>query len=140
MSDLLIMFGSAFLAATFLPFYSEIVLLAQLQAGGPVGLLIAVATLGNVLGSCVNWWLGRWLLRFQHRKWFYFSEGQIHRGQQWFQRYGIWTLLFAWMPIGGDALPLIAGMMRVRLGIFLILVTIGKGARYVVIAEIARQF
>lgn len=140
MSDLLIMFGSAFLAATFLPFYSEIVLLAQLQAGGPVGLLIAVATLGNVLGSCVNWWLGRWLLRFQHRKWFYFSEGQIHRGQQWFQRYGIWTLLFAWMPVGGDALPLIAGMMRVRLGIFLILVTIGKGARYVVIAEIARQF
>jgi membrane protein YqaA with SNARE-associated domain len=127
----LLLFGSAFLAATILPFYSEVVLFALLREGGDAAALVVVATLGNTLGAVVNWWLGLFLLRFRHRKWFYFSDAQIERAQRWYQRYGVWSLLLAWLPVGGDALTLIAGIMRVRLGVFLLLVGAGKAARYV---------
>ena len=130
MSALLALFASAFLAATILPFYSEIVLFKLLRDGGDPALLVAVATLGNTLGAVVNWALGRYLLHFRDRRWFYFNERQIERAQNWFRRYGFWSLLLAWMPIGGDALTLIAGIMRVRLWLFLLLVGCGKGLRY----------
>lgn len=127
----LLLFGSAFLAATILPFYSEVVLFALLRDGGDPVLLVAIATLGNTLGAVVNWALGHYLLHFRDRRWFYFSQSQIDRAQRWFQRYGFWTLLLAWMPVGGDALTLIAGIMRVRLWLFLLLVATGKGLRYI---------
>ena len=130
MTSWLLLFGSAFLAATILPFSSEALLYALLRDGGNPLILVAVATLGNTLGAVVNWLLGLYLLHFQDRRWFYFSRQQITNAQRWFQRYGIWSLLFAWMPIGGDALTLIAGIMRVRLWIFLLLVGAGKAARY----------
>lgn len=131
MIEYLILFSSAFLAATILPFYSEVVLFALLRQGGDPALLVAVATVGNTLGAVVNWLLGRYLLHFQDRRWFYFSRKQIARAQDWFQHYGFWTLLLAWMPVGGDALTLIAGIMRVRLWLFVLLVGLGKGLRYV---------
>lgn len=133
----LLLFGSAFLAATILPFYSEVVLFALLREGHDPLALVIVATLGNTLGAVVNWVLGRYLLHFQNRRWFYFSRGQIERAQRWFQRYGFWSLLLAWAPVGGDALTLIAGIMKVRLGLFLILVGAGKALRYVSVAWIA---
>jgi len=133
----LLLFGAAFLAATLLPFYSEVLLFALLLEGGDPVVLVSIATLGNTLGAAVNWMLGRYLLRFQDRKWFYFSEAQIESGQRWFQRYGVWSLLLAWLPIGGDVLTLIAGIMRVRIGIFLILVGLGKGLRYVFVVFVA---
>jgi membrane protein YqaA with SNARE-associated domain len=127
----LLLFGSAFLAATILPFYSEVVLFALLREGGDPVALVLVATLGNTLGAVVNWVLGRYLLHFQDRRWFYFSPAQIERAQGWFQRYGFWSLLFAWAPFGGDVLTLIAGIMKVRLWLFLLLVGFGKALRYV---------
>jgi membrane protein YqaA with SNARE-associated domain len=126
----LLLFGSAFLAATILPFYSEIVLVLALQEGADPALLLFTATLGNTLGAVVNWAIGRQLLKFQDKRWFYFSPAQIARAQRWFQRRGVWSLLFAWLPIGGDALTLIAGVMNVRLTTFLVLVGIGKALRY----------
>ncbi|WP_370584082.1 YqaA family protein [Motiliproteus sp. SC1-56] len=131
MTSYLLLFGSAFLAATLLPFYSEVLLFALLREGGDPAALVAVATLGNTLGSVVNWWLGRYLLHFQNRRWFYFKPEQIEKAQRSFQRYGFWSLLFAWLPVGGDALTLIAGIMRVRLSLFLLLVGLGKGLRYI---------
>lgn len=127
----LLLFGSAFLAATILPFYSEVVLFALLRDGGDPLALVLVATLGNTLGAVVNWALGLYLLHFQDRRWFFFSRAQIAAGQRWFQRYGFWSLLLAWMPIGGDAITLVAGVMRVKLWLFLLLVATGKGLRYV---------
>lgn len=128
-----LLFISAFLAATVLPFYSEVVLFAMIRAGEPAGLLLAVAAVGNTLGSVVNWVLGRYILRFQHKKWFYFKPAQIEKMQAWFQRYGVWSLLLAWMPIGGDPLTLVAGIMRVNLWLFTLLVGIGKTLRYVAV-------
>jgi membrane protein YqaA with SNARE-associated domain len=127
----LLLFSSAFLAATILPFYSEVVLFALLREGGDPVVLVTVATLGNTLGAVVNWLLGRYLLHFQDRRWFYFSRSQIARAQRWFQRYGFWSLLLAWAPVGGDALTLIAGIMKVRLDVFLLLVGTGKALRYI---------
>ncbi len=133
----LLLFATAFLAATILPFYSEVLLLAMLRDGGDPVALVAVATLGNTLGAVVNWLLGLYLLHFRKRRWFYFSERQIERAQGWYLHYGFWSLLLAWMPIGGDALTLIAGVMRVRLWLFLVLVGTGKALRYVSVVYLA---
>jgi len=137
MISYLLLFGSAFLAATLLPFYSEVLLYALLRAGGDPVMLVLVATLGNTLGAVVNWLLGLYLLKFQDRRWFYFSRAQIDTAQRWYQRYGFWSLLLAWMPVGGDALTLIAGVMKVRLWLFLLLVGTGKGLRYMSVVYIA---
>jgi len=130
------LFGVAFLAATLLPAYSEI-LLVQLQTQGyDLFWLWFWATLGNSLGSAVNWVLGRYCLHFQDRRWFPFKQDGLARTQAWFQKYGVWSLLLAWAPIGGDALTFIAGVMRVRFWLFFSLTAIGKGARYAVVLGI----
>lgn len=131
--SLLILFSTAFLAATILPFYSEVILFALLREGHSPALLVLVATAGNTLGAVVNWWMGIYILHFRHRRWFYFSDKQIERAQKWFRRYGFWTLLLAWLPVGGDALTLIGGIMRVPMWLFLPLVAIGKGLRYIAV-------
>ncbi len=138
MLSYLLLFGSAFLAATILPFYSEVVLYALIQQGEPGWALVVVASMGNTLGAVVNWVLGRYLLHFQDRRWFYFKPNQLHKAQAWFQRYGIWTLLLAWLPIGGDALTFVAGVMKVRLWLFVLLVGLGKTARYMAVLWLAQ--
>ena len=132
--DYLLLFGSSFLAATILPFSSEVVLLAMLLDGSDAVAAVAVAALGNTLGAVVNWGLGRYLLHFRDRRWFYFSGEQIERAQAWYRRSGFWSLLLAWVPLVGDALTLIAGIMKVRLWLFVVLVGTGKGARYLAVA------
>ncbi len=136
MISYLLLFSSAFLAATILPFYSEVLLYVLLRDGGDPWILVAVATLGNTLGAVVNWVLGLYILKFQNKRWFYFSHKQIEKAQTWFQRYGIWSLLLAWLPLGGDALTLISGIMRVRFWPFLLLVGIGKGLRYIFVVYV----
>jgi membrane protein YqaA with SNARE-associated domain len=133
----LLLFGSAFLAATILPFYSEVILFALLREGGDPTVLVVVATIGNTLGAVVNWVLGHYLLHFQDRRWFYFKPAQVEKAQRWFQRYGVWTLLLAWMPVGGDALTFIAGVMKVRILPFLVLVGAGKALRYISVVYFA---
>ena len=138
--DYFTLFASAFLAATLLPFYSEVVLVALIAKGGNLAPLVIIATMGNTLGAVVNWWLGLYIQKFKHKRWFYFSENQIEKAQAWFNRYGKWSLLMAWLPIGGDALTLIAGIMRVPLTLFVILVAIGKGSRYLALAFLPGYF
>ena len=127
------LFLSAFLAATIVPAYSEIVLVGLANAGYDPLALWLWASAGNTLGSAVNWGLGRYLLHFQDRKWFPFKPQSLGMSQRWFQRFGVWSLLLAWMPIGGDALTFIAGIMRVRFMIFITLTAIGKAARYAIL-------
>ena len=134
-TSLFVLASTAFLAATILPVSSEVVL-AVIVAAAPEALWtpILVATAGNTAGAAVNWALGRFFLHYRERRWFPVSEHQLDRASRWFQRYGVWSLLFAWLPVVGDPLTLVAGLLRVRFWIFLPLVAVGKGARYVVLA------
>lgn len=128
------LFFGAFFAATILPFSSEIMLATALEAGEvDPWLLIAVAALGNTLGAVVNWGIGRYLLHWSDRRWFPFSREQLHRASERFNKYGVWSLLLAWMPIIGDPLTFAAGVLQVPLAWFLPLVAIGKTLRYVMI-------
>ena len=109
-------------------------LAAALHAGQHAPwLLIAVAALGNTMGALINWALGRFLLRWSAHRWFPFSQTQLDSASQRFNRYGVWSLLLAWVPIIGDPLTFAAGVLKVRLAIFLPLVAIGKTLRYVAI-------
>ncbi|WP_448191048.1 YqaA family protein [Azospirillum sp. sgz301742] len=128
------LFLTAFVAATLFPAQSEL-LLAGLSASGSydVWLLLLVATVGNVLGSALNWALGRYLMHFQDRRWFPVKPQHIEKAIARFQRFGAWSLLFAWLPIVGDPLTLVAGILRVDLRLFLLLVTVGKAGRYAVL-------
>lgn len=130
------LFFTAFIAATFFPLSSEALLLALLQQGHNPWLLWLLASGGNSLGSCVNWLLGRQCLHWQDRKWFPVSPAQLAKAQQHFQRYGSYSLLFAWLPLVGDPLTLFAGVMRVNFWRFLLLVGIGKALRYALVIQL----
>ncbi len=128
------LFTIALLAATLLPLQSEALLVGLLALGHPAWALVAVASVGNVIGSTINWWLGRELQRFAGRRWFPVGPDALARAQRAYARHGRWSLLLSWMPIIGDPLTLAAGVMREPLLRFLVLVTIAKTLRYVVLA------
>ncbi|MGO4838816.1 YqaA family protein [Rhizobiaceae sp. 2RAB30] len=103
------------------------------EAYSPV-LLIAVASAGNVLGSVVNWLLGRGIDRFRDRPWFPVRPAQLERASSWYRRYGRWTLLLSWVPIVGDPLTVAAGLLREPFWSFLLLVAVAKIGRYLLLA------
>ena len=122
----------SFLAATILPFSSELVLSTMLLTDSfDKYLLLVVASFGNIFGSSVNWYLGKKILIFKDRKWFPVNEKQIAKSEMYFKKYGIWSLLLAWVPIIGDPLTVIAGILRVNFFTFLLLVSISKTSRYI---------
>lgn len=138
---LLSLFFVALGAASLLPMASEPVLVAMLlTAEIEPWLLVAVASLGNTLGSVINFVLGRLVERFRHRRWFPASEASLDRAQAWYHRWGRWSLLLSWAPIIGDPLTVVAGIMREPLWSFVLLVAIAKTGRYVVLTLITLGF
>ena len=128
------LFFISFLAATVLPFSSELTLAGLISTSNYDNLLLlVVASFGNVLGSVFNWSLGFYSRNLSTKKWFPFKETQIERSSKWFSKFGKWSLLFAWAPIVGDPLTFVAGLLRVRFLDFIILVAIGKVSRYLII-------
>ena len=128
------LFAISFLAATILPFSSELTLAGLIATSDYDNLLLlVVASFGNVLGSVVNWALGSYSRNITKEKWFPFKETQIERSSEWFRKFGKWSLLFAWVPIVGDPLTLVAGILRVKFFDFIILVAIGKISRYFIV-------
>lgn len=127
------LFLVAFASATLIPGQSEAVLVGLLLADHSPWLLLAVASTGNVLGSVFNWAIGRGVERFRHRRWFPVKPQMLNRTQGWYARYGKWSLLLSWAPVIGDPLTIVAGVMRERLAVFLLLVTIAKAGRYLVL-------
>ena len=137
LADLSGLFLSALIAATLFPAQSELVLAGLLIAGKlPAALLIAVATAGNVLGSVINWWLGCYLEHFKDRRWFPFKPSALERAAGWYHRYGRWSLLLSWMPIIGDPLTLVAGVLREPFRSFIAIVFVAKLGRYLILAAI----
>jgi membrane protein YqaA with SNARE-associated domain len=128
--DFALLFASAFLSATLLPAQSEL-LLAHLSFQGvhSAFLLVLVATVGNVSGSLVNWWMGRMLSPAKR-------SPMLIRAETLYHRFGIWSLLFAWIPFIGDPLTLIAGVFHTPLRLFLPLVACGKALRYTIVMMI----
>jgi membrane protein YqaA with SNARE-associated domain len=134
------LFIAAFLAATILPAQSEAGLAALILASpASVALLVATASLGNILGSLANWYLGRCINRLTGQRWFT-ANAQISRAISFYSRYGRWSLLLSWVPVIGDPLTMVAGIMREPLLQFLLFVGIAKTGRYIVVALLALQW
>lgn len=128
------LFFTAFIAATIFPAQSEALLVAfLLKTDYAPWLLVSVATAGNVLGSVVNWALGRWIGRFRDKRWFPVGRQALEKAQVHYGRYGKWSLLLSWVPLIGDPITVMAGVMREKLWVFLTLVTVAKGGRYIVV-------
>ena len=125
------LFLISFLAATILPFSSELMLAGLIATSNYDNFLLLIfASVGNILGSTINWVLGFYSRNLTTNKWFPFKLSQIESSSKWFDKFGKWSLLFAWLPIMGDPLTLVAGLLRVKFLEFLILVSIGKVSRY----------
>lgn len=130
------LFIAALLAATPIPIQSEIIFVAaQAAAIAPLWLLIIVASVGNTLGSCATFIIGRQIARWQTRPWFPASAAQMNRATHWFHRWGHWSLLLSWAPFG-DAIVLASGMLRTPWPHFVALVAIAKTGRYMVLAGV----
>lgn len=138
MLELFGLFTSALTSATLLPGTSEAVLTGLVYLGNhPVVWLVAVATLGNVAGSLINWLMGFYARRFEHHPRFPVKPAAMAKYEALFARYGRWSLLAAWVPVVGDPLTVAAGLARTPLIWFIPLVALAKAARYAVVAAIA---
>lgn len=131
---LFLLFVAAFGAATLLPLQSEAILFGLLWDGNYTPfILIIVASIGNILGSCVNWWLGLKIEHYKNKKWFPISEDKMLKAQKIYQKYGFWSLLLSWVPIIGDPITLIAGLLKENFMRFLFIVSLAKIGRYIFI-------
>ena len=132
------LFISSFLSSTILPGHSEITLTTFiLLEKYSQFLLIFFASLGNILGSIINWYLGFYITKFINKSWFPFKKKQLHNVSLWYLKYGKWSLFLSWVPIIGDPLTIVAGMFRVPLIIFITIVSISKILRYIFVGYIA---
>ena len=135
------LFISSFLSSTILPGHSEITLTTFiLLEKYSQFLLIFFASFGNVIGSIINWYLGFYITKFINKSWFPFTKEQLDTVSLWYLKYGKWSLFFCWVPIIGDPLTIVAGIFRVHLILFIIIVSISKLLRYVFVGYIALNF
>ena len=125
----LILFITALISATLFPFGSEALLIYDIKEGYNIYLLLFFATLGNSLGSVINYFLGlkgeEYLINKNLLK-----ENYILKAKTYFDKYGAWSILFSWLPIIGDPITFVAGILKYDFKKFLILVIIAKFSRY----------
>jgi membrane protein YqaA with SNARE-associated domain len=131
------LFLSAFLSATILPGTSEVALAAVLKLGTASTLTaVAVATFGNSLGGAVNWAIGRFFSQYRDHPRFPVKPEKFERYSEVYRKWGVWSLLMSWVPLIGDALTVVAGVMRAPLLLVMVLVSIAKLARYIVVVGV----
>jgi membrane protein YqaA with SNARE-associated domain len=129
------LFVTTFLSATILPFSSELLLIGMLKNNYSVFNCVLIATIGNSLGGVTNYFIGKignplWLKKVGMK------ETKIIKQQSIIQKYGAWLALVSWIPIIGDPLMIAIGFYRVPFIPFIILLVVGKAARYLVIGWI----
>ena len=135
------LFLSSFLSATILPGQSEIALTSLIILNNhSLSFLVFIASLGNILGSLFNWFIGCKLERFKKKKWFPVTDLQLKKASNWYHKYGKWTLLLSWVPFVGDPITIVAGIFRVPVIHFILIVSFAKTMRYIFIAYIALNF
>ena len=130
------LFLLSFLAATLIPLGSEWFVIAMVASGRDPLMVLAVATSGNFLGACTTYLIGVWGGPFLVRRLLRIDEAAQARAERHFARYGSWSLLFTWLPVVGDPLCLVAGLLRIPPGRFALLVLVGKLLRYAAITGI----
>ncbi|MBK5967023.1 hypothetical protein CCR95_23880 [Thiocystis minor] len=139
-SGYLALFLAALGAGSLLPLQSEALLVGLLLADAhSVWALLTVASVGNVLRSLVNWRLGWSLEQVRHQAWFPISDHALAKAQTFYRRAGHWSLLLSWVPVIGDPLTLIAGLLREPFWRFLLLVTLAKSARYLMLGALTLE-
>ncbi len=131
------LFAASFLAATLLPLSSEVVLGFLLLNGADPVIAVGVATCGNVLGSCLNYAIGLGGNKILLKKVLRISEEEFNKSAERYKKWGVYSLLLAWVPVIGDPITVIAGVLKTKFMLFLILVTTGKLVRYIVITIIS---
>jgi membrane protein YqaA with SNARE-associated domain len=136
---LLSLFLLSFCASTLLPLGSEWLLIALLLDQFDPTNTVLIATLGNSLGALTSYLIGRWGSDWLMTKLLRISQAQQERAERWFNRYGSWALLCSWLPVVGDPLCLVSGSLKTPVPRFVILVTTGKGLRYVTVALLTLQ-
>lgn len=130
------LFTVAFLSATLLPMGSEALLLYDVSQNHSLLLLWGVATVGNTLGSMVNYWLGLKGETYLEEKG-HLSAEKMEKARGFFDTYGGWTLLLSWAPVIGDPLTFIAGVLRYNFKWFSLIVAVAKGTRYAIVIFLA---
>ena len=124
-----ILFSTAFISATLFPLGSEALLIYDISQGHNIYLLLLFATLGNSLGSVVNYFLGLKGEEYLINKKL-LNEKYIIKAKTYFDKYGAWSILLSWLPIIGDSITFVAGVLKYDFKNFLILVVVAKFSRY----------
>ena len=119
-------------AATLLPISSEATLLYDLYTGYTPWLLLLSAGTGNVLGSVVNYWIGRKGTDYLVSKG-QLTQARIDKSERFFDRFGGFALLLSWVPVIGDPITLVAGVLHYDLKRFILIVSIAKFGRYLLL-------
>lgn len=133
------LFLLSFLAATVLPLGSEWFFIVLLLNNSSLMQTTLVATIGNFLGGLSTYLLGRWGSAFFQEKILRISSKDLAKAQTLYNRFGVWSLLFSWMPIIGDPLCFLSGVFKTNPAIFSILVIVGKGLRYFLLGVVTLQ-
>lgn len=133
------LFLLSFLASTILPIGSEWLLIVMIVQGFPRDQLILTASLGNFLGACTTYLIGIWGSDFIIRTILRTDDRQLSRAGKIYEKYGVWSLFFSWLPVVGDPLCLLAGIFRVGFVRFSLLVFVGKFLRYATLAFFVAQ-
>jgi membrane protein YqaA with SNARE-associated domain len=124
---------AAFLAGSFFPFSSEAVMVGLMATGLDPWQLMIYGTIGNVLGSVVNYGVGRmgkleWIEKYLHVK-----KTDLDKAERFMAGRGAWMGFFAFLPVLGSAITILLGLMRANIVISLVSITIGKLFRYLVL-------
>jgi membrane protein YqaA with SNARE-associated domain len=133
------LFLLSFLASTLVPLGSEWLLAALLINGFDPPTVVLVATIGNSCGALLTYAIGLWGGPFLVQRILRISQESQKRAERFFNHYGSWTLLFSWVPVLGDPLCLVAGILRTGFWRFLLLVATGKLIRYMVVAKLVLE-
>jgi membrane protein YqaA with SNARE-associated domain len=136
---LLSLFLLSFCASTLLPLGSEWLLVALLLKGNNPINTVLIATIGNSLGAATSYLIGRWGSNWLIEKLLRVDAARQQHAEVWFERYGSWALLLSWLPLVGDPLCLVSGMLKTPPLRFGILVSGGKGLRYLTVALLTLQ-
>ncbi|RPJ12195.1 MAG: DedA family protein [Deltaproteobacteria bacterium] len=133
------LFLLSFLASTLIPLGSEWLLVTLIVQGFAPLPVVLVASAGNLMGACTSYGIGVCGSTFLTTRILRMGDRERVRAERFFAKYGIWSLLLSWLPVIGDPLCVVAGMMKLGFGRFALLVATGKVVRYAAVAWAALE-